>query len=129
MWSVEGKDLHRWRIDYRIRDCAISPNGQKLVTISDEYQIFVYNFVTRENEYNIQTPKKTTCVSISRDSRYMLISMADSDVHLYDIETADIIRKYTGKRQGQFIIRSSFGGSDESMVVSGSEGKIFGMRP
>lgn len=52
----------------------------------------------------------------------MLISMADSDVYLYDIETADIIRKYSGKLQGQFIIRSAFGGSDENMVISGSEG-------
>ena len=65
-----------------------------------------------------------TCVSISRDSRYMLISMVDSEVHLYDIDTAEIIRKYSGKQQGEYIIRSAFGGSDENMVISGSEGEL-----
>ena len=125
LWDLQGHDLHHWVIDYRIQDSAISPDGQKLVTISSTKEVYVYNFVTREKEYSFTTQVKMTCVSISRDSKYMLISMADSEVHLYDIETADIIRKYSGKQQGEFIIRSSFGGSDENMVISGSEGTPF----
>lgn len=122
-WNLEGKNVHQWLIDYRIQDSAISSDGKKLVTISDKKEVFVYNFETREKEYSFVCQSKMTCVSISRDSRYMLISMADSDVHLYDIETAEIIRRYTGKRQGEYIIRSAFGGSDENMIISGSEGK------
>lgn len=63
-----------------------------------------------------------TCVSISRDSKYMLISMANSEIRLIEIETADIIRRFLGHSQNKFIIRSSFGGADENLVVSGSEG-------
>ena len=125
LWDLEGNDLYHWLIDYRIQDSAISSDGKKLVTISDKKEVFVYNFETREKEYSFSCQVKMTCVSISRDSRYMLISMADSEVHLYDIETAEIIRKYSGKVQGEYIIRSAFGGSDENMVISGSEGKLW----
>ncbi len=103
---------------------AISNDGKKLVIVSAATtDVIVFNFETREREYSFSCPEKMTCVSISRDSRYMLISMAGSEVHLYDIETAEIIRKYSGKQQGEFVIRSAFGGSDENMIISGSEGK------
>ncbi|KAL9046650.1 MAG: hypothetical protein Q9214_000567, partial [Letrouitia sp. 1 TL-2023] len=137
LWSVEGQMVHSWQVDYRVQDCAVSPNGQRLVVISSESQIFVYNFVTREEEYSILLKDKMTCISISKDSRYMLINMApkikpmdkESDkeigvpceIQLIDIETAEITRRFLGQYQGHYIIRSSFGGADENIVLSGSE--------
>ena len=93
-----------------------------MVTISSERQIFVYNFVTREEEYSILLRTKMTCLSISRDSRYMLVNMADNEVQLIDIETAEIVRRFLGQKQETFVIRSSFGGADENLIISGSEG-------
>lgn len=122
-WDLAGRSLHHWVLDSRIQDMAISNDGRKLVIVSAvTMDVVVFDFETREKEYTFSVQCKMTCVSISRDSRYMLISTADSEVHLYDIETAEIIRKYSGKQQGDFIIRSAFGGSDENMVISGSEG-------
>lgn len=131
--------VHSWQVDYRVQDCVVSPNGQRLVVISNESQIFVYNFITREEEYSILLKDKMTCISISKDSRYMLINMApkfkpmdkESDkeigvpceIQLIDIETAEITRRFLGQYQGHYIIRSSFGGADENIVLSGSEGK------
>ena len=63
-----------------------------------------------------------TCISISRDSRYMLINMAENEVQLIDIETAEVVRRFLGQRQSEFIIRSAFGGADENLIISGSEG-------
>lgn len=67
---------------------------------------------------------KMTCLSISRDSRYMLINMTDNEVQLIDIETAEIVRRFLGQKQGDFVIRSSFGGADENLIISGSEGMM-----
>lgn len=86
-------------------------------------QIFVYNFVTREQLYCIVLRTKMTCISISRDSRYMLVNMAENEVQLIDIETADPVRRFLGQRQSEFIIRSAFGGADENLIISGSEGE------
>jgi WD40 repeat protein len=111
-------------IDYRVQDCAISPDGQKMVTISSEQQVSVHNFVTREEEHSFLVRPRMTCVSISRDSKYMLINMADNEIQLIDIESAEIVRRFLCHKQDEFIIRSCFGGADENLIISGSEGML-----
>lgn len=129
LWNLNGDQLYTWETNYRILDCAISPDGQRLITISSDKQIFVYNFVNREQLYCIMLRTKMTCVSISRDSRYMLINMAENEVQLIDIETADVVRRFLGQRQSEFIIRSAFGGADENLIISGSEGMVIAKLP
>ena len=122
LWTLDGNPSYSWAIDYRVQGCVISQDGQRMVTISPERQIFVYNFVTREEEYSILLRSKMTCLSISRDSKYMLVNLADNEVQLIDIETAEIVRRFLGQKQGTFMIRSTFGGADENLIISGSEG-------
>ncbi|KAL2037789.1 hypothetical protein N7G274_009514 [Stereocaulon virgatum] len=121
LWTVDGRPTYSWMIDYRVQDCAISPDGQKMVTISSEQQVSVHNFVTREEEHSFLVRPRMTCVSISRDSKYMLINMADNEIQLIDIESAEIIRRFLCHKQDEFIIRSCFGGADENLIISGSE--------
>ena len=95
-----------------------------MVTISSEKQIFVYNFPTRQEKYSIVLRSKMTCISLSRDSRYMLVNMADNEIQLIDIETAEIVRRFLGQKQNEYVIRSTFGGADQNLIMSGSEGTL-----
>lgn len=122
MWTQSAQRLYTWPTNYRVLDLAISPDGQRLVTISAERQIFVYNLSTKEEEYSLRLKTDLTCINISRDSKYMLVSMADNELQLIDINNATIEQRFVGQKQGKYVIRSAFGGADENLVISGSEG-------
>ncbi|KAL8978081.1 MAG: hypothetical protein Q9205_006251, partial [Flavoplaca limonia] len=121
LWGIDGEPLFNWNVDYRVQDCAISPNGKRMVVISSECQIVVYNYETREEEYSILLKNKMTCVNISQDSQHMLINMANSEIQLIKIDNAEIVKRYMGQQQGEFVIRSTFGGADQNLILSGSE--------
>ncbi|KAI4248246.1 MAG: hypothetical protein LQ352_005978, partial [Teloschistes flavicans] len=106
LWSLPtGQQLHNWPVDYRVQDCAITPDGRHLVAISSECQIVVYNFETYEEEYSILLKSRMTCITIQ----------------LIEIGTRDCVRRFEGQLQGEYVIRSCFGGADENLVISGSE--------
>lgn len=40
------------------------------------------------------------------------------------METTAVVRRFKGQKQGEFVIRSTFGGAAENFIVSGSEGEF-----
>ncbi|KAI0032289.1 WD40 repeat-like protein [Vararia minispora EC-137] len=90
-----------------------------------EYQMIVYDPRTKQMDFAVPLEGQLTSVKISADSRYALINNAPDEIHLWDLLTQRMVRKYTGQRQGRHIIRSCFGGVDENFIVSGSEGAIY----
>lgn len=78
-----------------------------------------HNVVNRK----ISEPETITSLSVSADGRYALVNVQESqELHLWDLEEQQLVRKYTGQKQGTFVIRSTFGGDDDAFVLSGSEG-------
>jgi WD repeat-containing protein 26 len=121
-WSVDGEMLHNWNSKHRTSDLAVSQDGHWLVAINEGQKLHVYNFVTRELEYDMTLSARPTSISISQDSRSLLINQQDNQAQLFDIVTRQQIQSYVGQTGGEFLIRSSLGGADENFVVSGSEG-------
>jgi plastocyanin domain-containing protein len=67
---------------------------------------------------------KMTSVCLSKDGNTVLISLARGEIQMIDLTTRETVRTFTGQKQGEFIIRSCFGGAAENFVVSGSEGRL-----
>ncbi|KAH8805855.1 WD domain-containing protein [Xylogone sp. PMI_703] len=126
-WNLNGETMYDWLRVHRIQDLAVSPDGNRLVAMDCEHHIHVYNFVTRELEYEIDFKVRLTSVSISQDSRYLLINNIEGETQMLDLETRDTVRTFiSGEKGGNFMIRSAFGGANESFVITGSEeGGIF----
>lgn len=121
-WNVKGELLFDWGRPHRIQDLALSPDGNHLVAMDIEHHVHVYNFVTRALEYEMDLKVKLSSVSISQDSKYMLVSKTDGEARIFDLETRESIKKFVGQKGGGSVIRSDFGGANESFVTSGSEG-------
>ncbi|PLN85943.1 WD40-repeat-containing domain protein [Aspergillus taichungensis] len=120
-WSMRGQVIHMWPGGFRVQDCAITPDGRRLIAADVEEKIHVYNFHTHEEEYCLALKSKPTSVAVSQDSRHMLVNLSEGQIQLIDIDTTDVIRRFQGQKQGSFVIRSTFGGAAENFIVSGSE--------
>ncbi|KAG2147170.1 WD40-repeat-containing domain protein [Suillus cothurnatus] len=84
-------------------------------------RMIIYDLKTGRVELSVHMEGELTSVSISEDSRYALIHHAPDEIHLWDLEEFKLVRKFTGLRQGHYVIRSCFGGIDGNFVISGSE--------
>ncbi|KAL5355646.1 WD40-repeat-containing domain protein [Aspergillus floccosus] len=120
-WSMHGQRLYMWPAGFRVQDCAITPDGRRLIAADVEEKIHVYNFITHEEEYCLPLKSKPTSLAVSKDSRHMLVNLSEGQIQLIDIDTTDVVRRFQGQKQGSYIIRSTFGGAAENFVVSGSE--------
>ncbi|TGO26526.1 hypothetical protein BPAE_0057g00020 [Botrytis paeoniae] len=121
-WNLNGELVYDWGRDHRIRDIALTPDGSRLVAIEHLTHLYVYNFITRELEYELDLKVQLCSISVSDNSRHLLIHCNSGETRMLDIDTGETIRTFvSGDKGGEFIIRSSFGGANESFVVSGSE--------
>ncbi|RPD66631.1 WD40 repeat-like protein [Lentinus tigrinus ALCF2SS1-7] len=93
---------------------------------SSETRIIIYDLATKQPERILPLEGELTSVKISADSQYALINRASengppAEIHLLDLATEQVVRKYTGHSQSKHVIRSCFGGVEGNFVVSGSE--------
>lgn len=122
-WNLNGEVIYDWGQNHRIQDLALSPDGNRLIAMEHQDHVYVYNFLTRELEYEINLKVKLVSVAISQNSRHLLVNKNDGESRMFDLDTRETVRVFSsGDRQAKFIIRSGFGGANESFVITGSEG-------
>ncbi|EXJ92255.1 hypothetical protein A1O3_00805 [Capronia epimyces CBS 606.96] len=124
-WNLQSsqpdRPVHVWPRGFRVQDVAITEDGHWLVALDPQNIIRVFDMQTYREEPPIKTESKMTSISLSRDGSTLLVNMAIGEVHMIDLATRDTVRKFRGQKQGEFVIRSCFGGAAENFVVSGSE--------
>jgi WD40 repeat protein len=119
--NVLDDEIQEWGKKHRVQDLCGSPNGRWLVAMDDNQTVHIYNLVTRELEYDMELKARPTSVTISEDSRHLLVNKRDGEAQLIDLVTRQSVHKFLGHTGGDFLIRSAFGGANESFVISGSE--------
>ncbi|QBZ59058.1 hypothetical protein PoMZ_04018 [Pyricularia oryzae] len=125
-WDLDGARVCTWTKKHRTEDVAVSPDGRWLVAMDEQSKIHVYNFITREVEYEFEVKPRPCSIAISQDSRLLLANSNDGAVQLFDLLSGGLrLQQYLGCTGGAFLIRCEFGGANESFVASGSEdGKV-----
>ncbi|KAL6700045.1 WD40 repeat-like protein [Trichoderma pleuroticola] len=120
-FNVYDDEIIEWNKKHRVQDLCGSPDERLLVAVDDLQNIHVYDATTRELEYDLELKSRPTSVSISQDSKHLLVNKQDGEAQLIDLATRNSIHKFLGHTGGEFLIRSAFGGANESFVMSGSE--------
>ncbi|UPR04175.1 WD40 repeat domain-containing protein [Chloropicon primus] len=133
MWHLDGRCIRHWK-GSRINDLAISRNGKWMVSTSNEKKFHLFNLVM-DTETIVQEQESIISLCLSKHSDLLLVNLQNQKIHLWDLNeffeccgTPDAlptepVRRYRGQheKQGRYVIRSCFGGSNETFVVSGSE--------
>ncbi|KAF4628889.1 hypothetical protein G7Y89_g9261 [Cudoniella acicularis] len=121
-YNLNGELIYDWGRSHRIEDLAVSPNGHRLVAMSCDNHLHVYNFVTRELEYELDLKVQLSSVSISQNSRFLLVNTKDGQTRMLDLDTRESVRNFqSNDKGGTNVIRAGFGGANESFVITGSE--------
>jgi len=120
--NLRGTVIHQWNSDHLL-DLAFNPDGSKMVCVDDEGKLLVYSIKDGFRELNhCQMSYTLTSISVSKDSKYVLLSSMAPEVLLLDIEEFKCLRSFKGQAQQIFMGRSCFGGPEENFVLSGSAG-------
>ena len=133
--------------DFRVQDCSIAtfgPSSTSLAAAPDQQSatdlanrpvrlaavcarktIHIFDYRTRQKLNQIQVGYELTSINYSKDGLELLVNLSNGELWTVDGEQGIVNMKFYGRGQDQFVIRSSWGGATEGVVVSGGEGMCF----
>lgn len=123
MWDCEGNEIKAWKGTRmpKILDLAVTPDGQNLISVFSDKEIRILN-VTTNAERVISEEHPITSLSISGDSKYLIVNLNSQEIHMWDVAGIWVKPwKYEGHKQHKYVIRSCFGGLNSTFIASGSE--------
>ncbi|KAF2769204.1 WD40 repeat-like protein [Teratosphaeria nubilosa] len=130
---VKNNNLYTWRDppfdsslrenppSYRITDCAVDPRGERMVATTTDNFILSFDLGTRMKIGEWQMEDKLQSINFGVDGTQILVNMNEQGVFALDARTGEILGRYEGMVQKEYVVRSCFGGAGENFVVSGSE--------
>ena len=126
-WNVRGKLLYDWDVKHRVQCLALAPDCSRLVAMNHDTTIYVHNYAARSLEYEIDIEGKVGSVTITANSRHLLVNKVDGEALIIDLNSGEKIQRFRAHTQldPKFNIRATLGGANENFVVQGSEGTCF----
>lgn len=123
MWDLNGNEIDWWKGQktLKISDLEITSNGRQIISMCRETAILLLDRETKEEKF-IEEDQMITSFSLSNDSKLLLVNLLNQEIHLWTIDgDIKLLAKYKGHKRSRFVIRSCFGGLDQSFIASGSE--------
>ncbi|KAL7126752.1 hypothetical protein ABFS83_14G208100 [Erythranthe nasuta] len=123
MWDCEGNEIKAWKGMRmpKVLDLAVTPDGENLISIFSDKEIRILN-VTTNAERVITEEHSITSLSVSEDSKFLIVNLNSQEIHMWDITREGVKpQTYKGHVQQKYVIRSCFGGLNSMFIASGSE--------
>lgn len=123
LWDLDGKELECWNGQRMIKtsDLTITGDGKQIISMCRESAILVLEREAKVEKL-IEENHTITSFSLSRDDQFLLVNLINQEIHLWDITGfPKLVMSYKGHKRSRFVIRSCFGGYEQSYIASGSE--------
>lgn len=134
LYDEKGEIVHVWETE-RIYDVKVSNDAKYVIAISTESGVYIFDLATKERLALLHLEYELTSLNISKDSSRMILSCSPKvtrgtsvpqqsksmEVQEWSIPDLRLLCKLKGQKQGEFVIRSCYGGGSEQFVLSGSE--------
>jgi hypothetical protein len=128
LWnSLNGESIETWAFPGRVQDINLSSDRNSLIVACSDRNVQIIDITHKSTWFNepVLLPERfpVNSISAARLSNHVLVNVSKLPpcIHLWDLSNRKIVQKYSGHKQGRFIIRSNFGGEHEQFVISGSE--------
>ncbi|RDD37740.1 WD repeat-containing protein 26 [Trichoplax sp. H2] len=118
--NLEGTVLKSWD-GVRVQGLRCHKDGKTVLAADTHMRIKSYNFADKTDRFILQEDHPIMSFDQCKSGRYVVLNMSGQGLHLWDIKTSCLVRKFRGVKQGNDAIFSCFGGIDDSFVASGSE--------
>ncbi|CAL0315861.1 unnamed protein product [Lupinus luteus] len=122
MWELDGNEVESWKGQktQKISDLEITGDGE-IISICKDNAVLLLNRETKDERF-IDEYQTITSFSLSKNNKFLLVSLLNQEIHLWNIEgDPKLVGKYKGHRRTRFIVRSCFGGFKQGFIASGSE--------
>merc|ERR1712224_769896 len=129
MWDTEtGQEVAAFKgSGARINDIAVSRCGRWVFSSSNEKKFRVHPLQGRrlKKEREFVESESILSICLSACNRYLLVNLQNQNIHLWDFSQMNEgefpvtpMSRYSGQleRQGRYVVRSCFGGSDFTFV-------------
>lgn len=123
LWNLDGTELvhEQGPREQKLSDVAMTTDGKWLVSVDRVHVISLFNRETRAVRL-ITEEDMITSFSLSKNNKHLLINLITQKIHVWNIEGQPYkCFEYNGHKRSRFIIRSCFGGYEDSFIASGSE--------
>ncbi|XP_021735170.1 uncharacterized WD repeat-containing protein C343.04c-like [Chenopodium quinoa] len=123
IWYLDGREEECWRGHRTLQtsEMAITNDGKSLLSLCQDSAIV---FLDRQAKFErlIEEDQAITSFSLSKDSKFLLVNLANEEIHLWSLEgDFKVICTNKGHKRSRFVVRSCFGGIEQGFIASGSE--------
>ncbi|CAG0912843.1 unnamed protein product [Notodromas monacha] len=118
--NLEGSLLDSWE-GVRVRALWTRKDGKTVLAADTHHRIRAYIFEDPADYGVLREDHSIMSFTVHPNGQLALLNVSTQGVHLWDLETRCLVRKFRGVTQSYFTIYSCFGGYNHSYIASGSE--------